>query len=109
MPAFKSLRTLSGYGFTLFMRHVGFAALLLLALFVAMPTAIVWAMNECQLHDNQAAVENCFQGADRAETVWLATVVVASVASITLHLLSSRWKFAALVVLALGPWLTMFV
>jgi len=91
------------------MRHVGFAALVLLALFIAMPTAVVWAMNECQLHDNQSAVELCFQAANRGKTVWGLTVAGALLASVTLHALRSRWKLAALGALAVRPWLTMFV
>ena len=89
------------------MRHVSFAALLMLALFIAMPTAIVWAMNECQLHDNQSAVEKCFKAAHSGKIIWGLTVAGALVASITLHMLQSRWKFAALGSLAIGPWLTM--
>ena len=89
------------------MRHAGFLALLLLALFIAMPTALVWAMSECQLHANQSAADKCFDAAVRGKTIWGLTVGGALIASIALHIFQSRWKFVALGALAIGPWLTM--
>lgn len=89
------------------MRHAGFFALMLLALLIAMPTALAWAMNECQLHASQPAVDNCFQAAKGAKIVWGLTVAGALIASITLHLRHSRWRYAALCALAIGPWLAM--
>lgn len=74
------------------MRHVGFFALLLLALVIAMPMALVWAMNECQLHATQFAIDKCFQSTEKEQTVWGLTVAVALIASITLHMLRSRWR-----------------
>lgn len=91
------------------MRHVGFIALLLLALVIAMPTALGWAMNECQLLASQAAIGKCFQAADREKSVWGLTVAGTLAASIILHWRQSRWRYVALGTLAAGPWLTMFV
>lgn len=91
------------------MRHVGFGAVLVLALVIAMPAALVWAMSECQLHDDPNAVETCFEGAGRDRIVWSVTVAGALAASVALHIRRSRWKWGALGALAVGPWLTMYL
>jgi hypothetical protein len=89
------------------MRHAAFFGLLILALLIAVPTTLAWTMHECPLERDQIAIEQCFQAADRSAMIWLVTVGGALGSSILLHILRSRWKYAALAALALGPWLTM--
>jgi hypothetical protein len=91
------------------MRHFVFAVLTVLALLIAAPGALVFAMNECQLHGTQAAADECFRNAGGAETLWPAAVVGFLVLSVALHLVGSRWKFAGLAALAIGPWLVLMV
>ena len=91
------------------MKHFAFIALALIALLIAAPTAMVWAMNECQLHTSQSAADACFNNANRGKILWQGTVLVALVLSVGLHVLNSRWKFAALAALAVGPWLVLMV
>src|SRR5687768_5828633 len=78
------------------MRHLGFLVLVVLALLIAAPGALVRAMNECQLHSTQAAADICFKNAGRGETLWPLAVLVFLVLSVALHLLGSQWKFAGL-------------
>ena len=73
------------------MRHFVFAVLTLLALLIAAPGALVFAMNECQLHGTQAAAVECFKNAGAAETLWPVVVLGALVLSVVLHLVGSRW------------------
>ena len=96
-------------GSNTFVRHIGFLVFLLVALCIATPAAMVWAMNECQLHGTLSAVETCQRAASRRKAVWGLTVAGALIASVLLHMVQSRWRFAALGALACGPWLTMLV
>ena len=91
------------------MRHFGFIAFVLLALLIAAPGALVWAMNECQLHTSQAAADACFKNAGRGETLWPLAVLGFLVLSVALHLSGSRWKIAGLAALAIGPWLVLTI
>ena len=91
------------------MKHFVFIALAALALLIAAPGALVWAMNECQLHATQAAADACFKNAGRGETLWLLAVLGFLVLSVALHLSGSRWKVAGLAALAIGPWLVLMV
>ncbi len=89
------------------MRHLVFAVLTVVALLIAAPGALVWAMNECQLHSTQAAADACFDNAGQGEALWPAAVLGLLVLSVALHLFNSRWKFAGLAALAIGPWLVL--
>lgn len=89
------------------MRHFGFIALMLLALVIAAPTALVLAMNECQVQSDQAATNACFQSVSYKAKLWDATILGPLVAAVALHILDSKWKFAALGALAIGPWLVL--
>ena len=89
------------------MKHLGFIALALLALLIVAPGALVWAMNECQLHATQAAADACFENARGSEALWPLTVAGLLLLAVALHIFGSRWKLAALAALAVGPWLVM--
>ncbi len=91
------------------MRHLGFIVLAALALLIAAPGALVWAMNECQLHSTQAAADECFKNARGAETLWPLAVLGFLALAVVLHVLNSRWRFAALLALAIGPWLVLMI
>ena len=90
------------------MKHAGFILLLLAALCVALPSAIPWAMNECQLNSNAAAVDACFRNATRDSQLWIGALVLGLLLSIGLHLAGSRWTALGLFALACGPRLVLF-
>ena len=87
------------------MRHVRFVLLLIAALVIAFPTAIVWAMNECQLHRLQADADACFRSADGRCMRGYAALAIAVVSAVALHVTSSKWTWVALVAVAVGPML----
>jgi hypothetical protein len=91
------------------MRHFVFAVLTVLALLIVASGALVWAMNECQLHSTQAAADACFKNASRGETLWPVAVLGSLVLSVALHLFDSRRKFAGLATVAIGPWLVLML
>jgi hypothetical protein len=91
------------------MKHVGFILLLLLALCLALPSGVTWAMNECQLNSTSAAIDACFRNAERRYHLWIGALVAALVLSIGLHLAGSRWKALGLATVAFGPWLVLLV
>ena len=91
------------------MRHFWFVLLLVVALFIALPPAIVWAMNECQLNPDQLAVEACFKNAKRGRLIYEVTLATGLLLSVGLHIARSRWLLLGLAALAFGPWLTMFI
>lgn len=83
------------------MRHLQFALLLALALFVAFPTGVVWAMSECSLHET--AMDNCGRNADRAMYVWFIALAASFAAAVYLHLLRSKWRSLGLVAVGCAP------
>ncbi len=91
------------------MRHLWFALLLFLAVCVALPPAIGWAMNECQLNLGQAAVDACFRNAERGKLIHLAILGTGLAAAIGLHMARSKLVWLGLAALALGPWLAMWI
>jgi len=91
------------------MKHARFTLLLLAALCVALPSSIVWAINECQLNDNSAAVDACFRNAERNYHLWIGALLAGLVLSISLHWVGNRWTAVGLVTLAFGPWVVLFV
>ena len=84
-------------------RHLLFFVGMLAAAWVFMMLSFPLAMNECQLHDSEAAARACFDNARRGSTINEATALVFLVAAIGLHLARSRSVAVALIGLAVGP------
>jgi len=91
------------------MRHVRFGLLALVALVTAVPSALPWVMNECQLNRDPVDIAACFRNAERGRLVWEATILATIVLAVGLHLARSKWALLGLFSVALVPWLMMFV
>jgi hypothetical protein len=87
-------------------RHVWFGLALIAALFAALPMALPYAMNECQLHATQEAVDRCFAGNKAGGNLYFGTIIFAAVTATGLHLLRSRWRWLALIAVPVGPLVT---
>ena len=84
-------------------RHLIFLGWLIAAAFVFLILSLPLAMNECQLHQTEAAARECFANATHNSRVnnWTALGFLAVAAA--LHIARSKWVIAALVGLAIGP------
>ncbi|MEG3143350.1 hypothetical protein U1839_01670 [Sphingomonas sp. RT2P30] len=90
------------------MKGTHFAAGLVVSLCMTVPLFALLAMPECQLSRTESQIQRCFDRVSFERNACIGVMAVFLIASIVLHIRSSKGTPLALAGLALAPWVVIF-
>jgi hypothetical protein len=90
------------------MKGTHFAVGLVVSLCLTTPMLAALAMPECQLSHTESEIQGCFDRVSFGRNACIGVMAVFLMASIVLHIRSSKGTPWALVGLALAPWVIIF-
>ncbi|MDH7975045.1 hypothetical protein QH494_22915 [Sphingomonas sp. AR_OL41] len=90
------------------MKGTHFAVGLVASLCITVPLFALLAMPECQLSHTPSEIQACFDRVSFSRNACIGVMAVFLIASIVLHIRSSKGTPWTLVGLALAPWIVIF-